>query len=491
MMLSSSTSSLLPTTSLAAFVCFFLITVLFVSATTTASTTHNTSATAAAAATNQDAPSNTATAETPEAAATTTVDRHLAPGEHQTREDYAAVSGGNTAAAAADLRDTVRIVGGDQSDVLEFPYFVLMGDAPNGGCGGSLIAPRVVLTAAHCQPSKTNLGNNILVGAYNRFTAIGNTAKKIRVAKVVDHPQYDDDAVNYDYALVLLAEPYVLEDIQQYAQINDNSNFPPMPYSAYLNERAQLVTMGLGSLYTDGPVVKIVRDVTLPYITNAECQWVYGDTITSKMLCAGWIDTGKDSCQGDSGGPLVSIDSNNIHTQVGIVSFGAECGAYPGVYARVSAEVEWMKQIMCTDWKVEASLCGNLNPNPSPTPVPRPPPTRAPSRKPTRRPTAPPQPQPTPVPRVPPTRAPSRQPTRAPSRTPTTRPTVPPQPQPTPVPRVPPTWAPSRKPTRAPSRKPTTRPTVPPQPQPTSVPQVPPTRAPSRKPTPFPTTQPV
>nr|CAD7266930.1 unnamed protein product [Timema shepardi] len=83
-----------------------------------------------------------------------------------------------------------------------------------------------------------------------------------------------------------------------------------------------------------------LMEVSLPVVTNTQCAQIYGSSsITTSMLCAGYLAGGKDSCQGDSGGPLVVGG-----VQVGIVSWGGECAAVgiAGVYVRVSAIRDWV-----------------------------------------------------------------------------------------------------------------------------------------------------
>lgn len=296
----------------------------------------------------------------------------------------------NPSKGIADLDDTniQKIINGQQSAKGEFPYYVLLGVGGNAGCGGSLIAPQVVLTAAHCEPASNNLGKLVTVGAYDRYSlnnSPAQNAEKIRVSKVREHPQYSD--VDYDFALLLLDTAYIM-DSEKYLVVNDNPNYPAAG--------ANLDVLGLGVTKADGDnVATKLRDVQVPAMTNNECRKSYGNQVKNNMLCAGFDEGGKDSCQGDSGGPLVQIEGNK-HTQVGVVSWGAGCAEAnsPGVYARVSSEIAWMKQVICDEWNVEASMCG-----PS-TPTTPPPPVTAPVSAPVTAPVQAPQSQPTPTPPI-------------------------------------------------------------------------------------------
>jgi len=78
-------------------------------------------------------------------------------------------------------------------------------------------------------------------------------------------------------------------------------------------------------------------------------------------LCAGSEEANKDACDEDSGGPLLYIDGNR-HVLIGLVSWGDGCGIanMPGVYARVSKGMYWIKKVVCECWNVEgASFCGD------------------------------------------------------------------------------------------------------------------------------------
>ena len=84
-------------------------------------------------------------------------------------------------------------------------------------------------------------------------------------------------------------------------------------------------------------------------------KWAF----TDNMICAGYEQGGKDSCQGDSGGPFICLE-NDKPVITGVVSFGFKCAfpGFPGVYARVTKYLPWIKSNMET---------GTPAPPPAPT----------------------------------------------------------------------------------------------------------------------------
>lgn len=87
--------------------------------------------------------------------------------------------------------------------------------------------------------------------------------------------------------------------------------------------------------------------VAVPTVTNAQCNQAYNG-ITDSMICAGLPQGGKDSCQGDSGGPFICRNDDGKAVLTGVVSFGIGCALadYPGVYARTTAVLQWVKDNM-------------------------------------------------------------------------------------------------------------------------------------------------
>jgi hypothetical protein len=238
------------------------------------------------------------------------------------------------------------IVGGQQADVGEYPYFVEM-----GGCGGALIAPDTVLFAAHCG---TVVGSQVIIGSYHSRT-LEEGAEARFCADWVQHPGWianDGGRVNWDIALCKLDDP-----IEIGGQFLEWENTPE------LSEGDDLIVVGYGALTEGGLGPEYIHDLTIPYISNDRCGQsdMYGGLITPQMLCAGVPEGGRDACQGDSGGPIV-LRSGNTDYHMGVVSFGDGCAreSKPGVYARTSEAAPWIREAMCG--RFNSVACENHTP---------------------------------------------------------------------------------------------------------------------------------
>uniref|UniRef100_A0A7S4VAU8 Peptidase S1 domain-containing protein n=1 Tax=Ditylum brightwellii TaxID=49249 RepID=A0A7S4VAU8_9STRA len=268
-----------------------------------------------------------------------------------------------------------RIVGGTPVIPGQFPFIAsLMNSRGDILCGGSLIAPDIVLTAAHCEGS-------IFYVELNRHFADDRNEQPENLPPIeqyaftrsISHPQFAMDLFpefDYDFALYQLDRKHP----NPYKSVIRLNYDPSLP-----NERNdQVVALGWGKLADDGPPSDELRRVSVQYIENDECGILYSDDgvfdnpITNVMLCASAPN--RDACQGDSGGPLIyismessspsssSIGGNRSMTIIlaGVVSWGDKCASedYPGVYARVSAVTDWIEEIVC-DWSPES--CDEVN----------------------------------------------------------------------------------------------------------------------------------
>jgi len=245
--------------------------------------------------------------------------------------------------------ETPMIVGGSEAAVGDYPYFVEM-----GYCGGALVAPDIVLFAAHCGDWNNK---QVSISAYRTGT-LSDGAKERYCESWIADPRYNPSTTNYDFALCKLSSPVDI-GTDVVLQLNDDNSEP--------DTGDDLIVMGVGALREGGAGPKVLHHVEVPVVSNQQCNKnsAYGGDITEMMLCAGYPDQGgKDSCQGDSGGPIVKRRENSdgtfVDTHVGVVSWGIGCArkGKPGVYARTSKRFSWIKDTMCGMGSV-SSLCSN------------------------------------------------------------------------------------------------------------------------------------
>lgn len=251
---------------------------------------------------------------------------------------------------SAQAQQQSRIINGKPASTSTYPWmasiFILGGKDSDsgGGCGGSLIAPNWILTAAHCflnedgdaiaedPASLTSVTLNT-----NNIAEVSIGAVERSARRVLIHPDYQpdpetsDNTHDFDMALIELSAPVNLTPVKLYRGI----------VPAHL----PAIVAGWGATVGDGTEPSdTLLQTQLVSATTEVCEAAHEGFITSNMLCAGSyadIDN-SDTCQGDSGGPLF-VNLAQGAMQIGVTSFGgsetANCGTpgSPGVYASIPA----------------------------------------------------------------------------------------------------------------------------------------------------------
>jgi len=164
---------------------------------------------------------------------------------------------------------------------------------------------------------------------------------------MIKHPMYNSRTQNNDFMLFMI-EPVTKAHLK--------------PIRLNWSKKAEapgksLKVIGMGSLNRAGTSYRPeLKQTTVRAVSHQACNSRYGFISSKSMICASG-GSRTDSCYGDSGGPLFTMGPNPA--LVGVVSFGVECASayYPGVYAKISGNINWIKNKICSMSQRKPKFC--------------------------------------------------------------------------------------------------------------------------------------
>lgn len=224
-----------------------------------------------------------------------------------------------------------RIVSGSTTNIKSAKFLVYLRLNGKFICGGSLVTPEIVVTAAHCVKNARPSQMTVVGGA----TYLSETGVRRGVSKIVTPKEYNTRTYHTDVAVLKLTGSLIGENIATIGLCEANWK---------LGDFIDVYGWGALSEYNNRESNQL-RTVRVPLVTRKRCSDMYrvdGSTITKTMFCAGDLK-GKDACFGDSGGPAVF--QNQL---CGVVSWGVGCARtnFPGVYTSIKSVRNFIDRAM-------------------------------------------------------------------------------------------------------------------------------------------------
>ncbi len=238
------------------------------------------------------------------------------------------------------------VVGGTAAESGEYPWQIALlkkqGNSLYFICGGTLIAPQRVVTAAHCTSGNAD-SLKVLVGTQ----LLSSGGSILNVSSYADHPSYSSSTSRFDAAVLQLSSSGTAAGGETLQLIGEEGSAD----DALWAPGDDFAISGWGSTSEGGSIPNQLREARVPRVADGTCDNsdYYGSEFDAgTMVCAGFDAGGVDTCQGDSGGPLAASTQDPLPTSesdpsewrlAGITSWGLGCARpkKPGVYTRVAA----------------------------------------------------------------------------------------------------------------------------------------------------------